>query len=64
MYDLFSLAGMEGLWKSLYCHGDYSRCRRYQDDSAGKTVPQHMLPDGQLLNVQSIRPPARRGGKR
>ncbi len=49
LYGMFRLAGMEGLWKSLYCHGAYERCRRYELHREGKPIPRLMLPDGKLL---------------
>lgn len=56
MYELFKLAGMQGVWQALYCHGTYSRCERFRNASAGKQVPTHLLPDGKLLKL-SRRPP-------
>lgn len=56
MYDLFKLAGMQGLWQALYCHDSFQRCERYQASLLGKTVPDHMLPDGKFLRL-SRRPP-------
>lgn len=56
MYDLFKLAGMQGLWQALYCHGTYQRCERFQTAALGKPVPKHLLPDGKLLKL-SKRPP-------
>lgn len=57
MYDLFKLAGMQGLWQALYCHDDYRRCQRFQASVAGRAVPAHLLPDGKLLKLS--RPPPR-----
>jgi hypothetical protein len=51
MYDLFKLAGMQGLWQALYCHGTYQRCARFQVSVTGRPVPPHMLPDGKLLKL-------------
>jgi hypothetical protein len=51
MYDLFKLAGMQGLWQALYCHGAYQRCERFQASSEGRMVPAHLLPDGKLLKL-------------
>jgi hypothetical protein len=56
MYDLFKLAGMQGLWQALYCHGTFQRCERFQTASLGKPVPTHLLPDGKLLKLTK-RPP-------
>lgn len=56
MYELFKLAGMQGMWQALYCHGQYGRCERYRAICKGKDVPSHMLPDGKFLRL-SRRPP-------
>jgi hypothetical protein len=56
MYDLFKLAGMQGLWQALYCHGTYQRCERFQASVAGRPVPPHLLPDGKFLKLNK-RPP-------
>lgn len=64
MYKLFRLAGMQGMWQSLYCHSDYERCERYRLDAKGQPVPQHLLPDGKLLSLNTIGPPGARGKKK
>jgi hypothetical protein len=51
MYELFKLAGMQGLWQALYCHGNFQRCERFRAASAGRAVPSHLLPDGKYLKL-------------
>jgi hypothetical protein len=58
MYDLFKLAGMQGLWQALYCHGTYQRCERFQASAAGRPVPPNMLPDGKFLRLTKKPPKA------
>lgn len=53
MYSLFQLAGMQGMWQALYCHGNFQRCERYQKSCKGHPVPRALLPDGSLLKTVS-----------
>jgi hypothetical protein len=54
MYALFSLAGMQGLWQSLYCHADYQRCERFKLADRGHPVPRGLLPDGKELRITKV----------
>ncbi len=51
MYELFSLAGTQGIWQSLYCDADYRRCERFRLAQDGIPVPKNLLPDGKELRV-------------
>lgn len=57
MYDIFKLAGMQGLWQALYCHGGYQRCARFEASLEGKVIPPQLLPDGKLLRPS--KPPSK-----
>lgn len=49
MYKLFRLAASLEVWKINYCSAEYSRCARYQRSLAGRAVPPHLMPNGELL---------------
>ena len=59
LYPLFRLAGMQGLWQSLYCHATFERCQRLRLERLGRPVPKHLLPDGQLLRLKPRSSPGR-----
>jgi hypothetical protein len=49
VYPLFSISSALQTWKIMYCHSDFSRCKRYKLASEGKPVPLNLLPNGVLL---------------
>jgi hypothetical protein len=53
LYPLFNLETSLRVWQRIYCRGKFTKCARYQQSSEGRSVPQHLLPDGTLLEVSS-----------
>ena len=37
-------------WREQYCHGDYRRCERFKQESAGIPHSDRLLPDGSYLD--------------
>ena len=48
MKHFYETSRLDEFWVSRYCHGDWSRCVRYQMEKAGESHPDWMLPDGRL----------------
>ena len=38
------------VWQSFYCEGVYDRCERYKLCTAGRSVPEKLLPNGRLVD--------------
>ncbi len=36
------------VWQSFYCDGVFGRCERYKLASAGREIPDKLLPNGRL----------------
>ncbi len=36
------------VWQSFYCEGVFSRCERYKLATAGRPIPDKLLPNGRL----------------
>ncbi len=49
MFGLFQLAGTLSVWKVRYCTAAYETCERHRRACAGESIPQNLLPNGQLL---------------
>ncbi len=58
------------VWQSFYCDGVYGRCERYKLASAGRPIPNNLLPNGRLQDppeddpAASAAAPAVAGGSR
>ena len=46
IYEKIASGVLEEIYMRQYCKNDYKSCKRYQARSAGKTCPDHMMPDG------------------
>jgi hypothetical protein len=46
------------VWQSFYCHGAFGRCERYKLVSAGRAVPDRLLPNGRLQDAPEEGAPA------
>jgi hypothetical protein len=46
------------VWQSFYCEGAFGRCERFKLSSAGMAVPEKLLPNGRLVEAESLTPPA------
>jgi hypothetical protein len=48
------------VWQSFYCEGAFARCERYKLATAGREVPDRLLPNGRLQDPSGEvpRPPA------
>lgn len=51
LFPRFKVAATLGVWKTLFCEGNYSRCARYKQSLEGKPVPPDLLPNGQRLII-------------
>ena len=49
MFKLFKLSGTLSIWQMRYCTGEFQNCERYQRSRGGDSVPDNLLPNGQLL---------------
>ncbi len=36
------------VWQSFYCRGAFERCERYKLATAGRAIPEKLLPHGRL----------------
>jgi hypothetical protein len=36
------------VWQSFYCEGAFARCERYKLATAGRSIPEKLLPNGRL----------------
>ncbi len=51
LYSQFRNVGFLRVWQVNYCDDQFQTCKRFEMSSAGQTVPDTMLPNGQdLLN--------------
>ncbi len=48
------------VWQSFYCEGAYARCERYKLATAGRDIPETLLPNGRLQDRFEELAPARR----
>jgi hypothetical protein len=49
MYKHFRIEASKDFFIARYCEGDFANCRRKKRRDAGETVPEKMLPNGELL---------------
>ncbi len=53
------------VWQSFYCEGAYARCERFKLATAGRDVPDRLLPNGRLQDVlENVPRPAIPAGER
>ncbi len=45
------------VWQSFYCEGAFARCERYKLATAGRAIPDKLLPNGRLQDAAE-EPPA------
>jgi hypothetical protein len=38
------------VWQTFYCEGVFSRCERHKLATAGRAIPDKLLPNGRLLD--------------
>lgn len=51
LFAVFTMNSALSVWKTNYCTADYTRCARHLLSTAGKPVPQHLLPNGKSLTL-------------
>jgi hypothetical protein len=39
------------VWQSFYCEGAFDRCERYKLATAGRAIPDKLLPNGRLQDL-------------
>jgi hypothetical protein len=59
----FSMKEALRVWQSFYCEGVYDRCERYKLCTAGRAVPEKLLPNGRLVDAPDVGA-SRAGGSR
>ena len=40
------------VWQSFYCEGAFARCERYKLATAGRAIPDKLLPNGRLQDPE------------
>lgn len=51
MFEQMSIKIALGVWRVLYCEGQFETCERWKLASCGKPVPPALLPNGRTLGV-------------
>ena len=51
LFVQFALNPALDVWKHHYCEATYRRCVRYQQSSAGQSVPLTLLPNGKIVSA-------------
>ena len=51
LYRILERTGSLALWQARYCDDQFDSCARYQAALIGKSVPNHMLPNGHILRL-------------
>ncbi len=46
------------VWQSFYCEGAFARCERYKLATAGRPIPDKLLPNGRLQDPSEEAPVA------
>jgi hypothetical protein len=49
------------VWQSFYCEGAFARCERYKLATAGRSIPDKLLPNGRLQDPFDDEPLAAAG---
>jgi hypothetical protein len=52
------------VWQSFYCEGAFARCERYKLATAGRPIPDKLLPNGRLQDPVDLEPALAAGGVR
>lgn len=55
MFELFRMQASLRIWQLTYCELDeerHGRCERFRRATVGESVPSHLLPNGQLLQLK------------
>jgi hypothetical protein len=52
------------VWQSFYCEGVFARCERYKLATAGRPIPDKLLPNGRLQDPGEDAPAAAVGSAR
>ncbi len=53
------------VWQSFYCEGAFARCERFKLATAGRSIPDKLLPNGRLQDPVDLEPSlAASGGRR
>jgi hypothetical protein len=52
------------VWQSFYCDGAFARCERLKLATAGRDVPDRLLPNGRLQDLGEAPAPAVASGGR
>jgi hypothetical protein len=56
MFEFFTLEVTKRFYARLYCRGIYEDCERHKLRKTGLTVPDRLLPDGQAMPDDWIKP--------
>jgi hypothetical protein len=49
LFGSFTLPGSTGVWRILYCEGDFEHCARFKLAAEGRPLPATLLPNGKTL---------------
>ncbi len=52
------------VWQSFYCEGAFARCERYKLATAGRSIPDKLLPNGRLQDPVEVEALAATGSRR
>jgi hypothetical protein len=52
------------VWQSFYCEGAFARCERHKLATAGRTIPDKLLPNGRLQDPVELEAAPAAGGVR
>jgi hypothetical protein len=53
------------VWQSFYCEGAFARCERFKLATAGRAIPEKLLPNGRLQDrLEDAGGPEPRFGRR
>jgi hypothetical protein len=52
------------VWQSFYCEGAFARCERHKLATAGRAIPDKLLPNGRLQDPLEDGPLAASGTRR
>ena len=55
MFELFRMRESLRIWQLSFCERDreqHTKCERFRRSEVGESVPTHLLPNGQLLQLR------------
>jgi len=55
LFRVFNMRATLGIWKAMYCEGNFESCARLKLTLAGKVAPLNLLPNGKRLEVPLAR---------